>query len=106
MFVQLNDVKNLKISEGNTKEISFQCTIYDDLLNIDRNISMTIPKAILNAKLITEKQESSKEPIKGMTQRYTFVSQKLRLDFDLLATKDQTTGYYENHYYKAKEITN
>jgi hypothetical protein len=98
MFTQFKDVKNLKISEENMKEISFDCIYHDALLCRDRNVKIHIPKAFLNAKII---QNKDIKKLENHDITCNSIKCKLRLDFDLVSDTDV---YGNNYYYTVSEI--
>lgn len=102
MFIQLKDLENLDIKKGSVKEISFDCAIYDELLDEDRIVTMTIPQAYLrNAKIIKETIKTDIVKNGGMTSYTTNEDVRLRLDFVLIQNMDIDDKKY---YYKAEVI--
>lgn len=78
MFTQLEDLKNLNITSiednSNKQSITFECLINDEEYAKGK-FKFEMPKALLNAKLIT-KTEQGKNKL------------KLRLDFDAIEDHD------------------
>ena len=98
MFTQFKEVRNLKISEGNMNEISFEGIVHDTLLNKDKNVKIHIPKAFLNAKII---QNKDIKKLENHDITCNSIKCKLRLDFDLVSDTDV---YGNNYYYTVSEI--
>ena len=101
MFIQLGNVENLKVSSAKdceSRNLSFNCTVHDELFDQDKKAKIIIPKAILNAKIIKEN-----EKVKMNSPESMFISQKctLRLDFEILS---HTTEHGEVLYEVIEDI--